>query len=89
MDSYLCRVYLWVIIIRHPRNIDVVCLLIILRYDTFTVLVGVIDLNGSGVLAQSSEIIPYYDYDPNDFHHYSIGLVKLSTPLAFNRTYEI
>jgi chymotrypsin-like protease len=54
-------------------------------YDTFTVLVGVIDLNGSGVLAQSSEIIPYYDYDPNDFHHYSIGLVKLSTPLAFNR----
>jgi hypothetical protein len=89
MDSYLCLVYLWVIIIRHPGNIDVVCLLIILRSDTLTVVVGVVDLNGSGVLAQSSEIIPYYDYNPNDFHYYNIGLVQLSTPLTFSRTYEV
>jgi secreted trypsin-like serine protease len=54
-------------------------------YDTFTVLVGVVDLNGSGVLAQSSEIIPYYDYDSNDYHNYNIGLIQLSTPLVFNR----
>jgi secreted trypsin-like serine protease len=53
--------------------------------DTLTVVVGVVDLNGSGVLAQSSEIIPYYDYNPNDFHYYNIGLVQLSTPLTFSR----
>jgi secreted trypsin-like serine protease len=54
-------------------------------YDTFTVLVGVVDLNGSGVLAQSSEIISHYDYDPNNFLYYNIGLVQLSTLLIFNR----
>jgi hypothetical protein len=86
MDSYLCFVYLWVIIIRHPRNIHVVCLLIILRFHSFTVLVGVVDLNGSGMLTQSSEIITYYDYDPDNLH-YDIGLVQLGKPLIFNRTY--
>jgi hypothetical protein len=81
MDSYHCLKYLRVI--THPRNIDVVYSLIISRFDSVTVVAGVVDLNGSGVLTQSSEVIPYYDFNPPKNVVHNIGLIRLSTPLTF------
>jgi hypothetical protein len=53
------------------------------RFDSVTVLAGVVDLSGSGVLTQSNEVIPYYDFNLNNVRH-NIGLIRLSTPLTFN-----
>ncbi|KAJ3638467.1 hypothetical protein MTP99_001830 [Tenebrio molitor] len=54
-------------------------------FDSVTVVAGVVDLNGSGVLTQSSEVIPYYDFNPPKNVVHNIGLIRLSTPLTFNR----
>jgi hypothetical protein len=48
----------------------------------------VVDLNGSGASAQSSKLIVHNDYKL-DIPDNDIGLVQLSTPLTFNRTYEV
>jgi elastase-2 len=51
---------------------------------TLTVLAGIVDLNASGVVAQSSDLILHKDYDPDNFLN-DIGLIQLSTPLTFTR----
>jgi secreted trypsin-like serine protease len=52
--------------------------------STVTVLAGIVDLNGTGAVVQSSELILHKDYDPYNFIN-DIGLVQLSTPLTFTR----
>nr|ABC88743.1 putative serine proteinase [Tenebrio molitor] len=51
---------------------------------TVTVLAGIVDLNGSGAVVQSSDLILHKDYDPDYFLN-DIGLVQLRTPLTFTR----
>jgi secreted trypsin-like serine protease len=53
-----------------------------------TVLAGIVDLNASGAVAQSSDLILHKDYDPENVLN-DIGLVQLRTPLTFTRTYEV
>jgi hypothetical protein len=62
--------------------------LVLLRADSIDVLAGLIDLNGSGTVARGTEIVLHGDYDPDAFNN-DIGLIKLSTPITFNGTYEI
>ncbi|CAH1365749.1 unnamed protein product [Tenebrio molitor] len=45
---------------------------------------GIIDLNASGAVAQSSDLILHKDYDPEYFLN-DIGLVQLRTPFTFTR----
>jgi secreted trypsin-like serine protease len=52
--------------------------------STVTVRAGIVDLNGTGAVVQSSELILHKDYDPHKFIN-DIGLVQLSTPLTFTR----
>jgi secreted trypsin-like serine protease len=60
----------------------------IIGADSIDVLAGLIDLNGSGTVARGTEIVLHGDYDPDAFNN-DIGLIKLSTPITFNGTYEI
>jgi secreted trypsin-like serine protease len=61
---------------------------VILRADAVDVLAGLIDLNGSGTVARGSVKVVHEDYDSNALNN-DIGLIKLTTPLTFNGTYEI
>ncbi|XP_068895885.1 brachyurin-like [Tenebrio molitor] len=49
-----------------------------------TVLAGIVDLNGSGAVVQSSDLIVHKDYDHDNFLN-DIGLVQLRSPLTFTR----
>jgi hypothetical protein len=76
-------------VITHSRNLDVVYSLISLRLHNVTILAGVVNvINNEGALVQSDQLILHKDYNPDNFFN-DIGLVLLSTPLTFSRTYEV